>query len=128
MVVDVADRPQLERGILGQELVQASCTQGEGADGLGAVQLLGHSRHHAPVDEIHDTVGDQLGVHTQVRVAVQRGQDGVGDRADTGLDRCPVRDSLGEVRGDAVVDVRGRWRGHLHQRVVGLVQPTTWLT
>ena len=48
------------------------------------------------------------------------GEDGVGDRADAGLDRRPVGDSLGDEGGDAIVDLGPRRRGHLDERPVDL--------
>ena len=44
----------------------------------------------------------------------------VGHRADPGLDRRPVRDPLGDERGDLAIGVGGLAGWHLHERVVGL--------
>ena len=76
-VVDVANRPQLERRVLVEELVELACPQGEGANSFGAVQLFGDASDHAAFDEIHHTVGDQLGVDAEVLVIGEPAHDRV---------------------------------------------------
>ena len=53
----------------------------------------------------------------------QGGEDGVGDGADTRLDRRPVRDPLGDEARNPIVDLRARRRSHLDQRPVYLDPP-----
>ena len=81
------------------------------ADRLGAVELLGHAGDHAPLDQVGDAVGDQLGVHAEVAVVAQLLEDGVGDPADADLQRGPVRHPLGDERADAPVRL-----AHLRRR------------
>ena len=92
-VVDVAHRPQLERRVLVEEVVQALGAEGERSDRLGPVELLGDSGDDAALDEVHHAVGEQLGVHAEVAVAGQRGEDRVRDRPDAGLEGGPVAGS-----------------------------------
>ena len=53
-------------------------------------------------------------------MAVELGEDGVGDRPDADLERRPVGDALGDARRDAPVDVERRARRKLDHRRVGL--------
>ena len=76
-----------------------------------------------------ERVGQQLGVHAEVAVIAEAGEQGVGDRPDARLDRRAVRDALDHVRGDAFVDVGGLATGDLHE-ADGRPRssPATWLT
>ena len=67
---------------------------------------------HAALDEVDEPVGQELGVDAEVAVVAQAGEQGVRDRPDAGLDGGPVRDPLGDVGGDPLVDARSgsaRW-------------------
>ena len=125
-VVHVANRPQLERAVLVQEVVETPRPERERAHGLRAVELLGHSVDHPALDEVHQAVGDELGVHAEIPVIDERGHHGVGDGADARLDRRPVRDALGHEGRDPVVDVGAVGRRHLDERAVDL-DPTDHL-
>jgi hypothetical protein len=55
-IVDIANRPQFECGVLVEELVETFAAQREGADRLGAIQLLGDTRDDPSLDEVHHTI------------------------------------------------------------------------
>ena len=119
-VVDVADRPQLEGRVVVEEAVEAVGSEGEGADGLGAVEVLADAGDDARFDEVDDAVGEQLGVDAEIVVIAQRVEDGVGDGTDADLDRGAIGDALGDVGSDAHVQVAARRRCDLEQRSVDL--------
>ena len=70
---------------------------------------FGRRRLYTPVttpglDQVDHPVGDQLGVDAEVAVIAQRGEHGVGDGADPGLDGRPVGHPLGDQRRDRMVE------------------------
>ena len=77
----------------------------------------------ARFDEVDEAVGEQLGVHAEVLVVTQGGQDGVGDRSDPRLDRRSVRDALRDECSDGRVGLVGFRRFGLHQRAVDPTPP-----
>ena len=104
-VVDVADRPQLEGRVVVEEAVQPVGAEGEGADGLGPVEVLADAVDDAGLDEVDDAVGQQLGVDAEVAMVGEGGEDGVRGGADADLDRGAVGDAFGDVGGDAGVEL-----------------------
>ena len=74
-------------------------------------------------DEVHHAVGQQLGVHAEIAVAVQGGEDRVGDGTDPGLEGGAVADPLGDEARDAPVIVGEVRRRDLDQRIVRLTPP-----
>ena len=97
---------------------------------LPGAQPLAGAGDDAPLDQVDQPVGQQLGVDAQVAVVAEPLQQGVGDGADAGLDGGAVGDPLGHVLGDGAVDLASATAGaHLDQRPVDLrSSPTTWLT
>jgi len=65
------------------------------------VEALPFPGDDAPLHQVDDPVGEHLGVHAQVLLLVQVGQDGVGHAAVADLDGRPVRDQVGHVLPDA---------------------------
>ena len=119
-IVDISHRPQFEGRVLVQEVVQPLGSQGERADGLGAIQLLGHARDNATLDEFHHTVGDQLGVDAEITMIDEGREDRVRYPADPDLDRRAVRDAFGDQRSDLEVGRTDSGRCDLVQRIIGL--------
>ena len=70
-------------------------------------QLLVGPGHHAALDEVHDPVGEQLGVDADVAVVAQKGEHRGGHAADAHLQRGAVGDALDDQRRDRLVALVG---------------------
>ncbi len=95
----------------------------ERADRLGAIEVFADAVDHAGLDQIDDTVGEQLGVDTEVAMVHQGGHDRVRDGADAGLQGGPVGDPFGDVVGDRAVEVVGFAWLDLDERAVRPAPP-----
>ena len=93
-VVDEVDRQQLDRAVVVQPVVEPLGAEAERRLDLVAAQLLADAGRDAGLDEVHDPVGQQLGVDAEVAVAAEPLEHGVGDPADADLQRRAVRDPL----------------------------------
>jgi len=84
-VVSVADRPELDAGILVCDVVQSLASEGGGRDDPVAVGQLVGARNHTLLHEVDKLVREQLRVCAEACVLSEQVQDLVRDRTETGL-------------------------------------------
>ena len=87
-------------------VVQFLCPFEEGGDVFAHVHPLLAAVDHAAFNQGQHAVGEHLGVDAKMLVVTQLRQDGVGDVADTDLERGTVGDEGGGVASDGDVLVR----------------------
>ena len=75
-------------------------------------------RHHAGLDQIHDAVGEHLGVDAEVVLAEQAPQRRIGNRADAHLQRGAIGHQRRDVSADGVLHRRRRRRREDGERPV----------
>ena len=101
-----------------QELVGLAAAHAESSHGLAGVQVLPRVVHHAAFHEVHDAVGHQFRVDTQVLLVLQVGKDGIGDAAIANLDRIAVAYDACHRGADALGDIVGHASRVFHQGFV----------
>ena len=74
----------------------------------------------SPLDEVEFTVGEHFAMDAQVTPIGQRLQDGIGNGADTQLQRCPILDQLRYMPAYLPLHLVGRLLPHLVERPVPL--------
>ena len=126
-VVRVVDRPELDPRVLVQEGKELPGPHGAGRHGLTAVRALTCPGDHPALDEIDEALREELGVHAEFAMVVEKTEHVLGNRADADLQRGAVGDSLGHERCDPAVGVALRMGGNLEEGRVGLA-PTDDLT
>ena len=119
-VVDVAAGHETHAGVLVQEVVQAAVAQGKGGHDLALVDVLLAAGDDAGFHQVHDAVGDHLGVDAQVMLVHEALAHGIGDTADAQLDGVAVVDQAGDVSADGALHGSGLGRGDLGHGGVAL--------
>src|SRR5215472_8800427 len=71
-IVGVVDRPELDPGVVADELEQSKAAERRGRNALAAVSLLGGAGHGAALDEVDEALAEELGVHAEIAVAGQQ--------------------------------------------------------
>ena len=77
-VVGVVDRPELNTGVLVDEVVQAPGPECRRGDHLVPIVPFQAPAHRPRLDEVDDGVGDQLAVDAQMLAVVEQAQHGAG--------------------------------------------------
>ncbi len=78
-------------GFFVDPIVQPTRAHHERGHDLAGSSVLTLAVERTTFDEINHRVGQHFGVHTEISVISQRGQDCGRDLADSGLNRGPVR-------------------------------------
>src|SRR5262245_9595365 len=110
--------PELDAGVLVEKLEQPPRADRARGDDLVPVRSLARARDDALLDEVDEPIREQLRVNAELAVAIEQPQHGVRHGADASLERRTVRDTFGDQRCDATVDVRRGARGQLNHRSV----------
>ena len=105
-------------GVVIDKVVEATGALEEGGDMLADVDLLGTAVDDAAFDERQHAVGEHLGVDTEVLVASELREHGVGDVANADLEGGAVGDKGGDVFADGDVLVAERGELGFEQRCV----------
>ena len=117
-VVGVVDAAELDGRVVVDEVVGRLVSHAERRDRLAAVDGLPGVVDHPAPHEVGDPVGEQLGVHAEVLLAREGGEDGVGDAAVAGLDGVAVLDDAGDIAADAAGDLVRNGGLELQQRLL----------
>lgn len=99
-IVGVVHGPELDPRVVVQEVVGSVIAHAEGGHGLSAVQLLARIVDDALSHELHEPVGQQLGVDAQVLLVLEMAEDRVRNAAVPHLDRVAVLHDAGDVGPD----------------------------
>jgi hypothetical protein len=118
--VGVVDGPELDAGVLVHEVVEALATDRGGRDDPVPVRELAGARDDAPLDQVDETLCEQLGVHTKVGMIPEHAEDLVRQHAYPDLQRRAVRDALGDVLQEPIVYLAHRAGREFREGIVGL--------
>src|SRR6266480_7932096 len=93
-IVGVADRTQLNHGIIIQKVHEAARPNDKAGDHLASVKGLTGSGNDSPLDEVEYTIGEHFAMYAQVTPISQRLHDGIGNGSDTQLQSRPILNQL----------------------------------
>jgi hypothetical protein len=116
--VGVRDRPHLQLRVVVRPAIQPIGTEKVPGHDRRSVDLLPRVRHGTAFHEIDHCLGQETRVDTEVVVAAQLGQHGVGRGTDADLNGGPVGHERGDQAGDGAIFVSDRARRELDRRAI----------
>ena len=101
-VADVLDREEGDARVAVDHVVETPRAHGHAGHDLPGVQGLPRARHDAALHEVHDRLGDDVGVDAQVAAVAQEAEHLVRDLPEADLERRAVLHDARHVAGDAL--------------------------